>query len=41
MGTSIELTVSGVSLAYAKNNMGHDFGYLFRARIWRVGHATA
>ncbi|MHC2357810.1 hypothetical protein ACVMB3_007333 [Sinorhizobium meliloti] len=32
MGTSIELTVSGVSLAYAKNNMGHDFGYLFQSQ---------
>jgi hypothetical protein len=30
MGTSIELTVSGVSLDYAKNNMGNDYGYLFQ-----------
>lgn len=31
MGTSIELTVSGVSLDYAKNNMGYDYGYLFQS----------
>jgi hypothetical protein len=30
MGTSIELTVSGVSLDYAKNNMGNDYGHLFQ-----------
>ncbi|SFP96660.1 HEPN/Toprim-associated domain-containing protein [Sphingomonas rubra] len=30
MGTSIELTVCGVSLSYAKNHMGLDFGYLFQ-----------
>lgn len=30
MGTSIELKVSGVSLDYAKNNMGNDYGYLFQ-----------
>lgn len=30
MGTSIELTVSGVSLDYAKNHMGNDYGYLFQ-----------
>lgn len=41
MGTSIELKVGGVSLDYAKNNMGHDYGYLFKARIWRAGHAMA
>lgn len=32
MGTSIELTVSGVSLDYAKNNMGYDYGYLFQSQ---------
>jgi hypothetical protein len=31
MGTSIELMVSGVSLDYAKNNMGYDYGYLFQS----------
>jgi hypothetical protein len=30
MGTSIELTVGGVSLAYSKNHMGMDWGYLFQ-----------
>lgn len=30
MGTEIQLTVSGVSLSYAKNNMGIDFGFLFQ-----------
>ncbi|WP_156399061.1 HEPN/Toprim-associated domain-containing protein [Methylobacterium sp. Leaf466] len=30
MGTSIELMVSGVSLDYAKNIMGNDYGYLFQ-----------
>ncbi|MBY3206880.1 HEPN/Toprim-associated domain-containing protein [Rhizobium laguerreae] len=30
MGTSIELKIGGVSLSYAKNNMGIDFGYLFQ-----------
>ncbi len=30
MGTSIELTIGGVSLSYAKNNMGIDFGFLFQ-----------
>lgn len=30
MGTSIELKVSSVSLDYAKNNMGNDYGYLFQ-----------
>ncbi|MBW9089844.1 hypothetical protein JNB91_18685 [Rhizobium wenxiniae] len=32
MGTSIELKVGGVSLDYAKNNMGHDYGYLFQSQ---------
>lgn len=32
MGTSIELTVGGVSLDYAKNNMGHDYGYFFQSQ---------
>jgi hypothetical protein len=31
MGTSIELTLAGVSLAYSKNFMGLDFGHLFQA----------
>ena len=30
MGTSIELTVGDVSLAYAKNFMGNDYGFLFQ-----------
>lgn len=30
MGTEIELKVSGVSLDYAKNNMGNDYGFLFQ-----------
>ncbi|MFO0430761.1 MAG: HEPN/Toprim-associated domain-containing protein, partial [Hyphomonadaceae bacterium] len=30
MGTSIELKVGSVSLAYGKNNMGQDFGHLFQ-----------
>lgn len=30
MGTSIELTVGGVSLSYSKNHMGIDFGFLFQ-----------
>ena len=30
MGTSIELTVGGVSLDYAKNHMGMDWGHLFQ-----------
>lgn len=30
MGTSIELKVSSVSLDYAKNHMGNDYGYLFQ-----------
>lgn len=32
MGTSIELKVGGVSLDYAKNNMGYDYGYLFQSQ---------
>lgn len=30
MGTSIELTVGGVSLDYSKNFMGNDWGHLFQ-----------
>jgi hypothetical protein len=30
MGTSIGLTVGGVSLSYSKNHMGLDFGFLFQ-----------
>jgi hypothetical protein len=30
MGTEIRLIVGDVSLAYAKNNMGYDFGFLFQ-----------
>jgi hypothetical protein len=30
MGTTIELTVGNVSLAYAKNHMGADYGVLFQ-----------
>ena len=30
MGTSIELTVGGISLDYSKNHMGNDWGYLFQ-----------
>jgi hypothetical protein len=30
MGTSIELTVAGVSLDYSKNSMGFDWGHLFQ-----------
>jgi hypothetical protein len=30
MGTSIELTVAGVSLDYSKNSMGLDWGCLFQ-----------
>jgi len=30
MGTEINLTVGGISLSYAKNNMGIDFGHLFQ-----------
>ena len=30
MGTSIELTLSGVSLDYAKNRMGNHYGCLFQ-----------
>ncbi|MGA2637430.1 HEPN/Toprim-associated domain-containing protein [Methylocella sp.] len=30
MGTSIELIVSSVSLDYAKNDMGNDYGFLFQ-----------
>ena len=30
MGTAIELTVGDVSISYAKNHMGMDFGYLFQ-----------
>lgn len=32
MGTSIELKVGGVSLSYAKNHMGPDYGYLFQSQ---------
>jgi hypothetical protein len=32
MGTSIELTVDGVSLDYAKNHMGNNYGYLFQEK---------
>lgn len=32
MGTSIELTVGGASLSYAKNHMGMDFGFLFQEK---------
>lgn len=31
MGTAIELEVGNVSLYYAKNHMGMDFGYLFQS----------
>lgn len=30
MGTEISLTIEGISLSYAKNNMGIDFGFLFQ-----------
>lgn len=30
MGTEIALTIGGVSLSYAKNHMGMDFGFLFQ-----------
>ncbi|MCW0182041.1 MAG: HEPN/Toprim-associated domain-containing protein [Zavarzinia sp.] len=30
MGTEIQLKLGGVSLAYAKNHMGMDFGFLFQ-----------
>lgn len=30
MGTEIQLTIAGVSLSYAKNHIGLDFGYLFQ-----------
>jgi HEPN/Toprim N-terminal domain 1 len=30
MGTSIELTVGGISLSYSKNHMGLDWGHLFQ-----------
>lgn len=30
MGTSIELCLGNVSLSYAKNNMGEDYGFLFQ-----------
>jgi hypothetical protein len=30
MGTSIELTVGGVSLDYSKNSIGFDWGHLFQ-----------
>ena len=30
MGTEITLKVSNVSLDYAKNNMGNDYGFLFQ-----------
>jgi hypothetical protein len=30
MGTSIELTVGGISLCYSKNHMGIDWGHLFQ-----------
>jgi len=30
MGTAIELEVGDVSISYAKNHMGVDFGYLFQ-----------
>ncbi|QYF86955.1 HEPN/Toprim-associated domain-containing protein [Brevundimonas sp. PAMC22021] len=30
MGTSIELTIAGVSLSYSTNHMGLDFGFLFQ-----------
>lgn len=30
MGTSIELCIGGVSLAYAKNRMGENFGFFFQ-----------
>ena len=30
MGTEINLTVGGISLSYAKNHMGVDFGHLFQ-----------
>ncbi|MFG1481233.1 HEPN/Toprim-associated domain-containing protein, partial [Xanthobacter sp. V4C-4] len=30
MGTAIELEVGDVPIAYAKNHMGMDFGYLFQ-----------
>ncbi|MEM1438726.1 MAG: HEPN/Toprim-associated domain-containing protein [Pseudomonadota bacterium] len=42
MGTSIELCIGKVSLSYAKNNMGIDFGNLFQASDWRPrGSASA
>jgi hypothetical protein len=41
MGTSIELKVGNVSLDYAKNSMGNDYGFLFQeddlTRIKREG----
>jgi len=30
MGTSIELTIAGISLSYSKNHMGIDWGHLFQ-----------
>lgn len=30
MGTSIELCLGNVSLSYAKNHMGKDYGFLFQ-----------
>lgn len=30
MGTEINLTIGGISLAYSKNHMGTDFGHLFQ-----------
>ena len=37
MGTSIELKIGGVSLDYAKNSMGNDYGFLFQeADVTRI-----
>ncbi len=30
MGTEIQLTIGNVSLDYAKNHMGNDYGFLFQ-----------
>jgi hypothetical protein len=30
LGTSIELTIGGISLTYSKNSMGADHGFLFQ-----------
>lgn len=35
MGTSIELTIARVSLSYAKNHMGLDFGYALHGDLRR------